>query len=174
MLLLFSFFKEEAIIYTGKNKNYQKSRHDPTQSNFLRNYRRPCRRVPSVPKSYDYSPKSMRNPKSATSYTLQTQRVASPFNGAAYVRDKLPAWRNPFPVQTIYPEDRHRNVFSWNEKRREEREISEKKEKSEQSTVWMARIGWNTTSTPSPFLFTCFFLNSSRLLGNSRTSRFMD
>jgi len=77
----------------------------------------------------------MRNPKSATSYTLQTQRVASPLNGAAYVRDKLPAWRNPFPVQTIYPEDRHRNVFPWNEKRREEREISEKKEKSEQSTV---------------------------------------
>lgn len=78
----------------------------------------------------------MRNPKSATSYSPQTQRVASPLNGAAYVQDKLPAWRNPFPVQTIYPEDRHRNVFPWNEKRRGEREISEKKEeKSEESTV---------------------------------------
>lgn len=43
---------------------------------------------------------------------------------------------NPFPVQTIYPGDRHGNVFRWDEKRQGEREMSEKKEeKSEESTV---------------------------------------
>lgn len=81
-----------------------------------------------VPKSRDYGLKSTRNPKSAVFHSLQAQRVASPLNGDAYVRDKLPASRNPFPVQTIYPEDRHGNVFRWDEKPREGRE-GEKEEK---------------------------------------------
>lgn len=85
-----------------------------------------------VPKSRDYSLKSTRNPESAVSHSLQAQRVASPLNGAAYVRDKLPAWRNPFPVQTIYPEDRHGNAFRWDEKPHEGQEgEKEEKEKME-------------------------------------------
>lgn len=68
---------EKELIYNtraDKNKNHRNFRHDRTQSNFLRNYQRPCRHVPRVPKSRDYSLKSTRNPKSATSYSFQTQK----------------------------------------------------------------------------------------------------
>lgn len=128
------------LIYTWQYKNRNRnSRHDHTQNNFLWSYRRPCRRAVLVSKSRDYGLKSTRNPESTVSRSLQAQRVASPLNGAAYVRDKLPAWRNPFPVQTIYPEDRHGNVFRWDEKPREGRE-GEKKEKAKEKVRRVRKV----------------------------------
>lgn len=61
-------------------------------------------------------------------------------------------------MQTIYPEDRHGNVFRWDEKPREGWE-GEKKEKveNEESAMWMVgRLKHNLNLYP--FLFTRLFI----------------
>lgn len=60
---------------------------------------------------------------------------------------------NPFPVQTIYPEDQHGNVFRWDEKPRREWK-NEQKKKGERSAVWMAnRLKHNFNPFAQPYLF---------------------
>lgn len=150
-----------------KNKNRRNSRYG-RKNNFLRNYRH-CRRVPRIPKSRDYSLKSTRNPKSTTSYSLQTQRVTSPLNGAAYVRDKLPAWKS-FSCANYLSRRPAWKRFSmgWE---------SVKIVRGERGKEWgeyCVNGGFVETQLQSlrSLQFICFFY--LKLLGNPRTWRFTD